>query len=107
MVLVSYRLNNNISLLQTKFRYRERHEARRIGLEAMPLDEHIESGHRECQARLKIGPAPMHHPLKGVADRLSGATPPPHHHPPHVEQQKNFPADNPAMIGESYPADLL
>ena len=26
----------------------------------MPLDEHIEGGHGERQARLKIGPAPMH-----------------------------------------------
>jgi hypothetical protein len=29
----------------------------------MPLDQHIESGHRERQARLKIRPAPMHHLL--------------------------------------------
>ncbi len=26
----------------------------------MPLDEHIEGSHGECQARLKIGPAPVH-----------------------------------------------
>ena len=26
----------------------------------MPLDEHIESGHGEGQARLKVGPAPVH-----------------------------------------------
>src|SRR5215510_15671181 len=61
MVLVSYRLDNSISLLQTKFSYREGHEARRVGLEAMPLDQHIEGGHGEGQTRLKIGPAPMHH----------------------------------------------
>src|SRR2546426_6808683 len=30
----------------------------------MPLDEHIEGGHGECQACLKIGPAPMHHLLQ-------------------------------------------
>jgi len=29
----------------------------------MPLDQHIESGHRERQARLKIRAAPMHHLL--------------------------------------------
>ena len=31
-------LTNGVSLLQTKLGHRERHEARRIGLEAMPLD---------------------------------------------------------------------
>ena len=44
MVLVFYILENSTSILQTKFRNRERHEARRIGLEPMPLDQHIESG---------------------------------------------------------------
>src|SRR5881409_82 len=60
MVLVSYTLYNHISLLQTKFSYREGHEARRIGLEAMPLDQHIEGGHGECQTRLKIRPHSVH-----------------------------------------------
>src|SRR4029450_6120701 len=60
MVLVSYTPYNHISLLQTKFSDRERHETRRVGLEAMPLDEDIEGRHGEGQARLKIGPAPMH-----------------------------------------------
>src|SRR6266849_1030131 len=60
MVLVSYILDNYISILQTKFSNRERHETRRVGLEAMPLDEHIEGGHGERQARLKIRPAPVH-----------------------------------------------
>src|SRR5712691_4245872 len=64
MVLVSYILENPISILQTKFSYREGHEARRIGLEAMPLDQHIEGGHGERQARLKIHPASMHHLFK-------------------------------------------
>jgi len=35
-------VTSGISLLQTKFSYREGHEARRVGLEAMPLDQHIE-----------------------------------------------------------------
>src|SRR5262245_3850577 len=35
----------------------------------MPLDEHIESGHGERQARLKIGPAPMHHLLQMADER--------------------------------------
>ena len=38
MVLVSDKLNDVIRLLQTKLSYRERHEARRIGLKAIPLD---------------------------------------------------------------------
>src|SRR5215510_14381582 len=61
MLLVSYKLDTHSSILQTKFSDREGHEARRVGLEAVPLDQHIEGGHGEGQARLKIGPAPMHH----------------------------------------------
>src|SRR5215467_4854270 len=64
MVLVSSKPIYYISILQTKLSDREGHEARRIGLEPMPLDQHIESGHRERQARLKIPPAPMHHLLQ-------------------------------------------
>src|SRR5262249_39864118 len=60
MVLVSDKPSHSIGILQTKLSYGEGHEARRIGLEAMPLDEHIEGRHGECQARLKIGPAPVH-----------------------------------------------
>jgi hypothetical protein len=61
MVLVSYKPSSDIDIVQTKLSHRERREARRGRLEAMPLDEHIEGGHGERQARLKIGPAPMHH----------------------------------------------
>src|SRR5712671_8023908 len=68
MAIVSYRLYNSTSILQTKFSDREGHEARRMRLEAMPLDEHIESGHRKRQTRLKIGPAPMHDLLQ-MADQ--------------------------------------
>ena len=60
MVLVSDKPGINISILQTKLSDRERHETRRVGLEAMPLDEDIEGRHGEGQARLKIGPTPMH-----------------------------------------------
>src|SRR6266478_264666 len=67
MVLVSYKLDNYVSILQTKLSHRERYEARRIGLEAMPLDQHIEGGHGECQAGLKVLPAPVHDVLE-VAD---------------------------------------
>src|SRR5215510_1146536 len=61
MVLVSYILYNYVSILQAKFSYGERHEARRGGLQAMPLDQHIEGRHGERQACLKILPASMHH----------------------------------------------
>src|SRR5882724_10720230 len=67
MVLVSYTLANHVSILQTKFGNREGHEARRVGLETMPLDQHIEGSHGERQARLKRRPAPMHH-LFAMAD---------------------------------------
>ena len=49
MVLVFYRLNDDIGILQTKLSHREGHEARRVGLEAMPLDEDIEGGYSERQ----------------------------------------------------------
>src|SRR4249920_894137 len=117
MVLVSYILENSTSILQTKFSHGERHEARRMRLETMPLDEHIESGHRKRQARLKIGPAPMHHLLQMTNERehrehglhqhtvfpraartqfqvagiplrgMGGGTRPPHDQPPLIEEQ--------------------
>ena len=59
MVLVSYIPKSYICFLQTKFSHREGHEARRGGLEPMPLDQDIEGGHGERQARLKIRPAPV------------------------------------------------
>src|SRR6266852_2306091 len=64
MVLVSYKLDNYVSILQTKLSHREGYEARRIGLEALPLDQHIEGRHGERQASLKIRPAPMHDSLE-------------------------------------------
>src|SRR5215467_8869040 len=60
MVLVSDEPNDDNGILYTKLSYRERHETRCVGLEAIPLDEHIEGRHGEGQARLKIGPAPVH-----------------------------------------------
>ena len=67
-MLVSYTPNNDIGILQTKLSNREGHEARRVGLEAMPLDEHIAGRHGERQACLKRRPAPMHH-LFAMADQ--------------------------------------
>ena len=60
MVLVSDKPRNDIGILQTKLSHREGHEARRIGLEAMPLDQHIEGGHGERQPGVKIRPDPVH-----------------------------------------------
>src|SRR5437667_7799785 len=60
MVLVPYILDNYVRILQTKFSYREGHEARRVGLETMPLDQHIEGGHGEREPGVERRPDPMH-----------------------------------------------
>src|SRR5438093_10019874 len=60
MVLVSYIPYNYISILQTKLSHRERHEARRIGLETMPLDQYVEGGHSEREPGVEIRPDAMH-----------------------------------------------
>ena len=128
----------------------------------MPLDQHIEGGHGEREARLKIRPAPMHHlfemaderqhreyrlhehpvlplpaltqfeirgialrgmeagitqdnhllltlpnqPLKRVIGDIGRVACPPHDQPPLIEPQTEFAADNPAMIGEAFAANL-
>src|SRR5215831_17034880 len=69
MVLVAYILSNYTGILQTKCSDREGHEARRVGLEAMPLDEDMEGSQGEREARLKIRPAPMHHLFKMADER--------------------------------------
>src|SRR6266436_8951727 len=69
MVLVFYILDNYVSILQTQCSDREGHEARRVGLEAVPLDQHMEGGHGERQARLKRRPAPMHHLFEMADER--------------------------------------
>src|SRR5262244_320927 len=58
MVLVSNKPRNDIGILQTKLSDRERHETQRVGLEAMPLDQHVEGRHGEGQTRLKIPVTP-------------------------------------------------
>src|SRR5262245_50151118 len=88
MVLVTYEPNTHPSSLQTKFRNREGHEARRIRLEAMPLDQHIEGRHGEREPGVKIRPASMydllevhderrlrswHRPLYALRGGLKGA----------------------------------
>src|SRR5262244_3784166 len=69
MVLVAYIPWNYFSILQTKLSDRERHETRGVRLEAVPLDQHIEGGHGERQACLKIRPAPMHDLLQMADER--------------------------------------
>ena len=69
MVLVSYKLNNNVGILQTKLSHREGHEARRIRLEAMPLDQDIEGGHGEREPGVEIRPDPMHDPFEMADER--------------------------------------
>src|SRR5438132_14367503 len=46
-------------------------------------------------------------PLKGVICDISGGTLPRHDQPPLIEQQTQFAADNPTVIGEAFPTDLL
>ncbi len=72
MVLVSYILDKHISILQTKLSNREGHEARRIRLEALPLDEHIEGRHGEREPGVKIRPDPMHDFLEVADERQHG-----------------------------------
>src|SRR5713101_3291579 len=62
----------HVSILQTKFSDREGHKARRVGLQTVPLDQHIEGGHGEREPRLKIRPAPMHHLLHMADQRQHG-----------------------------------
>ena len=64
MVLVLYKLTNDIGILQTKLSHREGHEARRVGEEALPLDQHIKGRHGERQTGVEIRPGPMHHLLE-------------------------------------------
>src|SRR5436853_572638 len=72
MVLVSYILYNYISILQTKFSYGEGYEARGVGLEAMPLDEHIEGRHSEGEACLERRPDSVHDLLEMKHHRQHG-----------------------------------
>src|SRR2546427_1005962 len=48
----------------------------------------------------------LNQPLKGVVRNIGGGTRPPHDQPPLVEQQTEFPADNPAEVREAIAANL-
>ena len=45
--------------------------------------------------------------LEGIIRDIRGGTRPRHHQAVLVEQETQFPANNPAMIGEAFAADLL
>src|SRR4030095_12594070 len=68
MVLVSAKPNRHTSILQTKLSKREGHEARRVGLEAMPLDQDIEDGHGEREPGMEILPHTVHDLLEVTHD---------------------------------------
>ena len=46
-------------------------------------------------------------PLKGIVGHIGRGTGPPHDQSPLIEQQTEFAADNPPVIREALPADLL
>jgi hypothetical protein len=70
MVLVSYILATNVSILQTQFSYGEGHAARRVGLEALPLDQDMAGGHGKREPRLPILPHAGHALLDGSATQV-------------------------------------
>src|SRR5215470_4668291 len=49
----------------------------------------------------------LHQPLKGVIRDIGRGTRPPHDQSPLIEEQTQFPADDPAMIREAFAANLL
>jgi len=83
MVLVSYILYSSVRILHTACSSREGHEARRVGLSTMPLDQHIAGRHGARQACLTIRPAPMQH-LCAMADQ-------PQHRAPRLDEQTVLP----------------
>src|SRR5215813_4664476 len=80
MVLVSYIPDSHISLSQTKFSHRERHEASRGGLATMPLDQYVEGGHGERESGVEIRPDAMHD-LFAMADERQHREHRLHQHP--------------------------
>src|SRR6266571_1332230 len=107
MVLVFCIPYNHTSILQTKFSHRERHEARRIGLETIPLDQDIEGGHGEREPRLKIGPYAVHDSLEMADERQHGEHRLDEQAVLPLATQTEFAPDNPPMVGEAFAADLL
>src|SRR3989442_1567536 len=59
--------------------------------------------HQDNHALFKLA----NEPLKGIIRDMGGRTLPRHDQPPLIEQQTEFPPDDPAVIGEAFPADLV
>src|SRR5712691_11271431 len=53
-------ITSGVRFLHTTLSHREGYEARWRGLEAMPLDQYIEGGHRKRASGVEIRPVPMH-----------------------------------------------
>src|SRR6266446_3208166 len=51
---------NGVNRLQTKLSDREGHETIQVGLQALPLNQHIEGRPGERQTGMEICPDPMH-----------------------------------------------
>ena len=65
-------ITDGVSILQTEFSNREGHQTRRVGLEAMPLDQDIESRHGEREPGLEIRPHAVHDLLEGEQGDAGG-----------------------------------
>src|SRR5439155_11050116 len=59
-VLVSYMLYSSFSLSHTEPSHREAHQAGRTGLEAMPLNQYVESRHGAREPGLERRPHAVH-----------------------------------------------
>ena len=68
-MLVSAKLWNNIGLLQTELSNRERHEARGVGHEALPLVHHMIGCHSKREAGVERCPDPVHDLLEVTDQR--------------------------------------
>src|SRR2546429_9938989 len=60
----------------------------------------------KCRCRDTLLTLP-NQPLKRVICDIGGGTRPPHDQPPLIQHQTEVPADNPPVIREAFPADLL
>src|SRR5262245_47708920 len=72
MVLFFDKPNSHVSILRAKLRHRKAHEARRIGEEAMPLDDDIKGSHSEGEAGVEVLPDAVHDFLEMAHDGQHG-----------------------------------
>jgi hypothetical protein len=64
-----------VSILHPKLGPHEGHEARRMGLKAMPLDQHIEGRHGERELGVEILPPAVHDPVDWRGRLIGSALP--------------------------------